>query len=260
MTLGATPPSQTDWDKTFSEHLISHSRSLRLTTVAPVGPWTYGQGIRRAEGSAFFWDLSATNFKPLGLNHPLELKTSTRQDGPIYNFSDGLIKNFPLLSEFKWTLLPVQHPWLAAQTGEACFAEMDCTLKCDSGWVGFEKLEHLSTWIVSIDGQTLWVASKNPLPHQELPPAQSHPWLHAFLSSDAIGPTGRLRELAELLTHSLNPTARSGLILTFHNRAPHDLSRRGLNCDIVGDGEIRLCFPLAILSEDVSGLQKLLKD
>ncbi|MFP5459785.1 MAG: hypothetical protein ACLGG7_13700 [Bacteriovoracia bacterium] len=260
MTLGANPPIQTDWDKTFSEHLISHSRSLRLTAAAPVGPWTYGQGIRRAAGDTFYWELSAKNFKPLGLNHPLELRPTTRQDGPIYGFSDGLQKCFPRLAEFKWTLLPAQHSWIAAEAGKACFTETDCTLKCDHGWLGFERLEHLSTWIVPLDSLTVWVASKKPLPRQELPSAQSHQWLHAFLSSDAIGPTGRLRELAELLTHALNPTSRSGLILTFHNRAPHDMSRRGLSCDIVGDEEIRLCFPLAILSEDVSGLQKLLKD
>lgn len=260
MTPGANPPSQTDWDTTFSERLTSHSRSLRLTTVAPVGPWTYGQGIRRAEGDTFFWDLSASNFKPLGLNHPLDLKPPVRQDGPVFSFSDGLLKSFPRFAEFKWTLLPAQHPWLATEAGEACFTERDCTLKCESGWLGFEKREHFSTWIVPLDAQTFWVASKNPLPHQELPPAQSHQWLHAFLSSDAIGATGRLRELAELLTHALNPIARSGLVLTFRSRAPHELSRHGLHCDIVGDGEIRLCFPLAILAEDVSGLQKLLKD
>lgn len=260
MTPGANPPSLTDWDTTFSERLTSHSRSLRLTTVAPVGPWTYGQGIRRANGDAFFWDLRATDFKPLGLNHPLELKAPTRQDGPIYGFSDGLQKCFPRLAEFKWTLLPAQHSWIAAEAGEACYTETDCTLKCDHGWLGFERLEHLSTWIVPLDAHTLWVASTNPLPQQALPSAQAHQWLHAFLSSDAIGATGRLRELAELLTHALHPTARSGLVLTFHKRAPHDLPRRGLHCDIVGDEEIRLCFPLAVLSEDVSGLQKLLKD
>ena len=73
MTLGVIKSAAADRDNVFSQALRTHAKSLDLTTTMPVGAWSFGQGIRKAHEERFFWELSSSQFSPLGLHHPLSL-------------------------------------------------------------------------------------------------------------------------------------------------------------------------------------------
>lgn len=270
MTLGAIAPSQTERDKTFSERLMFHARSLGLTQRGAVGTWICGQGVRRARETEYFWDLSLKNYSPLGFNHPTMLAPIEPQNWVVNSFSADLISLYPVLASWQWTLVSHKHPWLQNKNWDSASAwqvitksdnlwETDATLKTDKGWLGFAQLDRLNDWCIQIDAETVWCASKNSLPVSDLKMQEKHQWLRPFLTADAIGNNGRLAELITTLSDVLKPDERQGLNFKFYNKSAFKLAEQGLFCDS-SENTISCYFPLSILPEDIQGLRSLLKD
>lgn len=270
MTLGAIAPSHTERDKTFSERMIFHARSLGLTHRGAVGSWLCGQGIRRARETEFFWDLTLKNYSPLGINHPTMLAPIETALWKTYSFANDLTTLYPALSGWQWSVISSKHDWLKNKNWDFASAwelsspsenlwEKDPTLKTDQGWLGFTHLDRMTHWCVQIDEDTVWCASKNSLPSSDLSMQEKHQWFRPFLSADALGSDGRLAELVTLLSDVLRPDERQGLNFKFYNKNAAKLAELGLSCDGM-DNNILCYFPLSILHEDIQGLRSLLKD
>lgn len=270
MTLGAIAPSHTERDKTFSERMIFHARSLGLTQRGAVGTWSCGQGVRRARETEYFWDLTLSNFSPVGINHPTMLAPIEVATWGAHSFSTDLINLYPALATWQWTVISNKHSWLQNKTWDSVNAwtlnsktdhlwEKDATLKTDKGWLGFAHLDRLTSWCVQIDKDTVWCASKIPLPVSDQTMLEKHQWFRPFLSADALGSDGRLAELVTLLSDVLRPDERQGLNFKFYNKNAAKLAELGLSCDGM-DNNILCYFPLSILHEDIQGLRSLLKD
>ena len=115
MTLGVIESAAADRDNLFSQALRTHAKALDLTTTMPVGAWSFGQGIRKAHKDNFFWELSSSQFSPLGLNHPTALmSTDDLTSAPVAPqvFAKDLVNAFPQLADWTWTLLHAEHTWL----------------------------------------------------------------------------------------------------------------------------------------------------
>jgi hypothetical protein len=270
MTPGAITPSQTERDKTFSERIIFHARSLGLTQLGAVGNWLCGQGIRRARQNDYFWDLTLNNYSPLGIHHPTTLAPIEISSWGVYSFSNDMHNLYPALETWQWTVISVKHSWLQDKTWDRVSAwelnrktdhlwETDPTLKTDKGWLGFSHLDRLTSWCVQIDSEAVWCASKISLPISDLTMQEKYQWLRPFLSADALANDGRLSELITLLSDVLKPDERNGLNFKFYNKSAEKLAEQGLSCD-GSKNNISCYFPLSILHEDIQGLRSLLKD
>ena len=270
MTLGVIKSAAADRDNVFSQALRTHAKSLDLTTTMPVGPWSFGQGIRKAHEESFFWELSSSQFSPLGLHHPTALvNTDELTAAPVapQPFAKDLVSAFPQLTNWTWTLLNAEHAWLKREWSTssawkksegAWLKEEDTTLKDSLGWQGFSVLPHLAGWAVKLHDSTYWVAAPSPLPQDGLAASTERAQLRLFLSSDALGPEGRLQEWRRQLMTTF-PTAQvTGLNVRITNQSAVELAQRGLSCDDLGGKSIGLCFPLSFLKEDLAGVVKLL--
>lgn len=270
MTLGAIRSAEADRDNVFSQALRTHAKSLELKTTMPVGEWNYGQGIRKALGQEFFWELSSKNFSPLGLHHPTALVTIDRPasntEAP-QSFSPDFLKAFPQLADWKWTLLSLSHPWMKRDwartsawkksSGPWLFEE-DATLKGALGWQGLEEVSQLKGWAVQLNADLCWVASPSELPNDGRDASTERAQLRLFLSVDALGPQGRLQELRLKLLASFPGSTIQGLNVQLNSFTSQTLARKGLSCDDLGENKIGLCFPLSFLEEDLAGVVQLL--
>jgi hypothetical protein len=236
----------------------------------PVGSWSYGQGIRKAQGESFFWELSSSQFSPLGLHHPTALVQSdalTTTSVAPQPFAKDLIVAFPQLADWTWTLLGAEHSWLQREWAISSawkksfgswLMEEDATLKDSLGWQGFSELPHLAGWAVKINADTHWVASPTSLPLDGLAASSERALLRLFLSSDALGPEGRLQEWRRHLIGTFQAAKIEGLNVRIEAQSRSELANQGLSCDDLGGNNIGLCFPLSFLKEDLSGVAKLL--
>lgn len=270
MTLGVIKSASADRDNLFSQALRMHAKSLDLNTTMPVGTWSFGQGIRKAQGESFFWELSSSQFSPLGLHHPTTLMLADEStDAPVESlaFAKDLTNGIPQLAQWTWTLLHADHPWLNRQwsistawqkSHGAWLMEDDATLKDSLGWQGFSELSHLEGWAVKLSQNVYWVASPSALPQDGLAARSERALLRLFLSTDALGPQGRLQELRHLLQTTFPSALVTGLNVRIADLSALDLAPRGLSCDDIGDKGIGLCFPLSFLREDLAGVTKLL--
>ncbi len=268
MTLGVIKSAAADRDYVFSQALRTHAKSLDLATTMPVGRWTFGQGIRRAHEERFFWELSSSEFSPLGLHHPTALvSTGELPHTPAapQTFPKDLLNAFPQLDNWTWTLLSADHAWLKREwtvssawkkSNGAWLMEEDATLKDSLGWQGFSVLPHLTCWAVKLSASTYWVASPATLPQDGLAASIERAQLRLFLSSDVLGPEGRLQELRRLIIATF-PTAQvTGLNVRISDQSAIELAQRGVSCDDLGGKSIGLCFPLSFLKEDLAGVVK----
>ncbi len=270
MTLGAIRSAEADRDNVFSQALRTHAKSLELVTTMPVGEWNYGQGIRKALGQQFFWELSSSNFSPLGLHHPTALVTIDR---PVSNseapqsFSPDLLKVFPQLADWKWTLVNRDHPWMKRQwthtsawkksSGDWLF-ETDATFKGALGWQGLEEVSQLKGWAVQLNSGLCWVASLSELPLDGLDAVNERAQLRLLLSADALGPQGRMQELRLKLLTSFPGSTIQGLNVQLTSFSYQSMALNGLSCDEIDEKKIGLCFPLSFLEEDLAGVVQLL--
>jgi len=236
----------------------------------PVGEWTYGQGIRKALGTHFFWELSSKNFSPLGLHHPTALVTV---DLPAVNleppqsFSADLVKTYPQLTDWKWTIVKGDHAWLKRdwtyssawkKASGAWLFETDTTLKGALGWQGLEEITQLKGWAVQLDSELCWIASSFELPLDGMAAPSDRAQLRLFLSADALGPQGRLQELRLKLISSFPGATVQGLNVELNSPSSQVCALNGLSCDDIDGKKIGLCFPLSFLQEDLAGVAKLL--
>lgn len=270
MTLGAIRSAEADRDNVFSQALRTHAKSLELKTTMPVGEWNYGQGIRKALEQRFFWELSSKNFSPLGLHHPTAL---VMIDRPVSNteapqsFSPDLLKVFPQLADWKWTLVKRDHPWMkrdwtltsawTKSSGPWLF-ETDATLKSALGWQGLEEVSQLKGWAVQLNSDVCWVASPSELPLDGLDVSNERALLRLFLSADALGPQGRMQELRLRLLQRFPSATIQGLNVQLNSFSSKEMALKGLSCDEVDEKKIGLCFPLSFLVEDLAGVVQLL--
>jgi hypothetical protein len=270
MTLGVIKSAAADRDNVFSQALRTHAKSLDLATTMPVGTWTFGQGIRKARNESFFWELSSSEFSPLGLHHPTALVNTDELAAPPVApqiFPSDLLNAFPQLANWTWTLLSADHAWLKREwtvssawkkSDGPWLMEEDATLKDSLGWQGFSVLPHLAGWAVKLNSSTCWVASPATLPQDGLSASTQRAQLRLFLSTDALGPEGRLQEWRRLLISTFPEAQVTGLNVRLTDQSTVELAQRGLSCDDLGGKNIGLCFPLSFLKEDLAGVVKLL--
>ena len=270
MTLGVIKSAAADRDNVFSQALRTHAKSLDLTTTMPVGPWSYGQGIRKAHNESFFWELSSSQFSPLGLHHPTALVTTDELSFASVApqpFPKDLLNVLPQLVDWTWTLLRADHTWLKREWSVSSawqkytgpwLMEEDATLKDSLGWQGFSELPHLAGWAVKFSKDMYWVASPANLPQDGLAASLERAQLRLFLSSDALGPDGRLQEWRRQLMSTFSTEQVTGLNVRMANISAIELAQQGLSCDDLGRKNIGLCFPLSFLKEDLAGVVKLL--
>lgn len=270
MTLGVIRSAEADRDNVYSQALRTHAKSLELDATMPVGEWTYGQGIRKAHGNHFFWELSSKNFSPLGLHHPTALVAI---DVPVVNqeapqsFAVDLLKAFPQLADWKWTIVKGDHAWMKREwthssawkkkSGPWLF-ETDATLKGALGWQGLEEITQLKGWAVQLNSELCWIASNSDLPLDGMAAPTERAQLRVFLSADALGPHGRMQELRHQVSSSFNAATIQGLNVELNAPSSEFFSAKGLSCDDIGGKKIGLCFPLSFLKEDLAGVAKLL--
>ncbi len=255
MTPGAI--NSADRDQLFSQALRQHAHSLDLTDLMPVGEWSFGQGVRRAHGNRFFWDLSSTAFNPFGLHHPVVLRATADENSPsAHEFGRDIVALISGLASWRWTLISADHPILQVED-ESFFLE-NSLLKSPLGWSGLEKINQLKSWAVQISESTYFYASTSELPLEVVRDPTAIAWLKLFFTSDILGPDGRLAQVREQL-HSKFPSAKIiGTQLLLSHSSPSSLQERGLNVDILSSGQVRLCFPLSYLNSDLEGVKSLL--
>ncbi|MFN9109374.1 MAG: hypothetical protein ACK5XN_04800 [Bacteroidota bacterium] len=255
MTPGAI--NSADRDQLFSQALRQHAHSLDLTDLMPVGKWTFGQGVRRAHGNRFFWDLSSTAFNPFGLHHPVVLRlTEDESSISAREFGRDIVSLIPGLATWRWTLISAENPILRTQ--DTSFFLENSLLKSPLGWSGLEKVNQLKNWAVKISESTYFYASNCELPAEIVRDATAIAWLKLFFTSDILGPEGRLAQVREQLHSKFSSAKIIGTQILLSHSSPGSLQERGLNLDILTSDQIRLCFPLSYLNSDLEGVKALL--
>jgi len=266
MTLGANRAAHADHDIIFSAELRRNAKSLELTEHMGVGEWDYGQGIRRAHGPKFFWEMRQQNFLPLGLHHPLVLAASKEKAmlAP-QSFPAELLKLYPSLKEWQWSVLSLDHPWMkkvwssstAWKNAVGENLQEDATFKTQAGWQGFSQIGQIHNWSVVMSDGHAWVASSSALPESSGAPDAIVKSMRVLLSLDVLGPQGRIAELHMLLKSNFPHAQLEGLNLQIKH-TDVSLTSRGLAYDQLDNGMMGLCFPLSFLAEDLAGIKQLL--
>ncbi len=269
MTPGANGTVSTDQDHAFSQSLRTHAVCLDLQHTMPVGAWTFGQGIRRAHGNQFFWELRSQNFQPLGLNHPITLRPTNFKTEP-QKFPATLSAFFPELATWQWSLVKAEHPWLqrAWQTASAWqlappttswSCELDATFKSEFGWQGFSLLKNLQGWAIHLTPEIVWIAAPTPLPDSQAECGAHWPVMQLLLQADVLSPTGRIQEVQQKLRSLFAPADIAGLNVRLETRHAAELSQRGLAGDSVPPSHLGLAFPLSFLPSELHEIAQLLK-
>ncbi len=239
-------------DHSFSEQLRLHASSLDLKTICAVGDWDYGQSIRRAKADSYFYDLSLKNFYPLGLNHPLMIR-SLATDGAPQEFNSSLSSKLSGLKLFKWVVLDAKD--YRDLKSKRLIHEYD-SFSINSIWglSVFETLE-FETFSVRLSDGSLWVCSSLELPASSQ--LIHHSWLNLFLTPDVLGPEGRLASVHKLLIKVFNPAEIQGLTLRLRGEV-HALSQRGILAEKYSESEVSLHFPISVLSSDVEKIYQII--
>lgn len=257
MTLVVNESQRAENQNTFSTELLANAACLDLTQLGPVGDWNYGQGIRKAKDNHFFYELRAQYFFPLGINHPISLKSKWLQFDfllTIQSFPSHFCESFPILREWNWCIRP-----RTTTTNPHWFRE-NSTLKDPLGWDGFNRLKDIDGWIVDLNEEYEWVASSSSLgpsgPSQQAFSFQEQ--IKVFLSEDVFGNQGRLKEWIQKL--SIYTWGKwEGLNFSFKTHASvEDLNNAGIAADII-NGELRAHFCLSMLPEDVENIMRVLR-
>ncbi|MBY0517745.1 MAG: hypothetical protein K2P81_12615 [Bacteriovoracaceae bacterium] len=260
MTLGVTNSAQADRDIVFSQRLRLNAHSLELKSLMSASKdWDYGQGIRKAVGESYFWELSSEDFLPLGLNHPLFLKnldTQTPVEIVARHFPTFLNSKFLELKDWTWNLLASEQVNELKITNN-CFEE-DATIKCQNSWIGFTKLRDHDYWIVKINNELSWVASSKLLPLSTISSPEIRAVFNLFFTEDIMGEGGRVQELNSKLQALFPEFQVEGLNVFINGKSANDLSLKGISCDDLGDKEIRLCFPTSVLQADLEGIREII--
>jgi hypothetical protein len=238
-------------DNSFSQQLRYHASSLDLKHIGPVGDWDFGQSIRRATGDSFFYDLSLSHFWPLGLNHPLALKSDFRDSTPQI-FKSDLVGQLPHLEKFKWVVLS-DKAYLDFKNAHPLTEKINAAI--DSLW-GWKLLEAKQTqaFSVKLADNSFWVCSIDPLQSSDL--VKHHAWLNLFLSTTIIGPQGRLAAVQDMLKKTFNQTELSGLNLNLTMDCER-LSAKGIKAQAQSPQESTLHFPVSVLKSDLEQVEQL---
>ncbi len=240
-------------DLYFSELLRQHASSLDLEALCPVGPWEYGQSIRRAKGDCFFFDLSLKNFYPLGLNHPLMLRPTISDPAPK-SFSEALKARLPGLESRKWVVLS-ENAYLRYKPNANEIKRKSFII--DSIW-GLKELEvdSADTFSVWLSDASVWVCSKDELPSSDI--LIHHNWMNLFFNPDVLGPEGRLVEVQKKIMTTFEVTSLDGLSLKLSGSSLA-LSLLGLLVESVSDSEYMLHFPVSVLFSDIEKVHQMIK-
>lgn len=263
MTLIVGESQQVRGESSFSTQLKRHAASMDLTQLMPVGKWSYGQGLRRAYDDRFYYELRHDQCGPFGLNHPLALRVrylAGEESIADHNFSESLVRRYPALKEWKWTVAPREFAPVSADT----FYE-DSTVKCSGGWMGFSHLQNYSHWVVEWGGGMCWVASKRLLPSttSTVDALEIQALAKLFLSDDVCAPNGRVDYWCQHLMSYQSHGRWEGLNYYFSPVRPpsvtqDELGRLGFALDVVGE-ELRASFALSMLETDVQSIMTALR-
>lgn len=265
MTLGVNRSQITDDDRSFSEQLIFHGRSLNLTQTRPVGDWSFGQGIRFAHEDSFFWGLKSVGFHPLGLNHPVTLKKKLRADLKPQAFSSSTLKRFPQLENWKWSIVTcdqtvMKKDWTKINAwsnntllDSENLQEEDCTLKSLWGWGGWKFIDQIKYWSVRLEENVFWVASPEPLPSIESKFMKQMNELELILHPLMQENDGRIQAINKLLRACFPHSKIYGLNVIIESK--DDLNKYSIQCDSLGEDTFGLCFPTSLLQEDLGMIQ-----
>ena len=263
MTLVVGESQHVKNEQSFSSQLLANAACLDLQALNAVGEWSYGQGIRRAHGDKFFYELRSFDYSPFGINHPITLKARLMADSSVLgamSFPEHLVKRYPHLVDKKWA---IQSKTNSTQSSNS-FQE-DATLKSTDGWDGFVNASSSPLWIVDIGHNLLWVAGSN-LDSKEavsIEKLAAQELMKLFLSPDVLGENGRLAEWKKSLTQDYQWGRWEGLNFYFTPvqgpvKSAAELSHAGIALDVVGK-ELRACFGLSMLPEDVTEIMRALR-
>jgi hypothetical protein len=235
----------------FSNSLLLHAAVNDLRELMPVGPAPIAQGIRRGNGAAFFYELRAAHFLPLGPNHPAAVAASLNQDlVESQVFPADLCHRFGGLENWKWSL--TTNP----NNRGTC-----APLRFPFGWDFFDKLGKQENWRMVLDSDLILEISRSDLP--PFPSTAHHGWLRVFFTEDVLGAKGRLIETRSWLRTKLSIGHWEGHVYRFTPNQPSSavvklLAERGLAVD-EDSGEIVMSFPISFLYEDVLAIAALLR-
>ena len=226
--------------------------------MGSVGDWSYGQGIRKASGDHFFYELREKYFFPLGLNHPVGLRTKWFHSDPLIctqYFPTHLCESFPILKDWSWCIRPKTNNKISSK-----WFKENSTLKNSFGWDGFNHLQAIEGWSVELNDDYEWVASNSLIePGQSTPAAFSfQEQIKVFLSEDVLGNQGRLKDWMEKLS-VFSWGEWKGLNFCFKTHCSlSELNNAGIAVDII-NGEIHAHFCLSMLPEDVENIMRALR-
>lgn len=239
-------------DHSFSEQLRLHASSLDLESIGPVGDWEFGQSIRRAKDKSFFYDLSARHFYPLGLNHPLMIRSSITDPSPCA-ISSALVNKISGLAGFKWVVLSASA-YAQFKQGKQIVEHEAFTLHSLWGLREFEKITSGTISVRLSDGYW-WVLSSVELPNSDS--LHHHGWLNLFLSTDVLGPEGRLARVQKMIMSYFHLSQMEGLSFRAKGSAAK-LALIGIRADQISATEVELHFPVSVLQADIEKIHQLI--
>lgn len=262
MTPIASESQQAKNEQSFSAQLRAQAACIDLGQRMPVGAWDYGQGIRRAKGQSFFYELRSKSFCPFGINHPVMLKARMHvpdHEVTVHEFPEHLKAIFPSLTSWRWT---IQSPEQVGSPENAYHEAPD--LKSNWGWHGFSVLESCDVWVVHLNENLRWVARKVPTsPVAQGPNAlEAQSWAKLFLAADVLGPKGRLMEwITHMKQYSWGEW--QGLNFSFlpklsPTEAADSLAQAGIAVDISNE-KIQASFGLSMMPADVETIMGTLR-
>jgi hypothetical protein len=239
-------------DHSFSEQLRLHASSLDLESIGPVGDWDFGQSIRRAKDKSFFYDLSAHDFYPLGLNHPLMIRSTIIDPSPCA-IPSTLTSKLAGLAGLKWVVLSA-NTYDQFKQGKQILEHEAFTLHSLWGLRDFEKIQSTSISVRLGDG-FWWVLSSLELPSSDT--QSHHGWLNLFLSTDVLGPEGRLAKVQKIIMRYFRLSQMEGLSFQTTGSAAK-LALLGIRADQISATEVAFHFPVSVLQADIEKIHQLI--
>ena len=239
-------------DHSFSEQLRLHASSLDLESIGPVGDWDFGQSIRRAKNKSFFYDLSARDFYPLGLNHPLMIRSPITDPSPCA-ISSTLASKLSGLTGLRWVVLSA-NTYDQFKQGKKTVEHEAFTLHSLWGLRDFEKVTS-GTLAVRLGDGYWWVLSSLELPGSDT--LSHHGWLNLFLSTDVLGPEGRMARVQKMIMSRFDLSRMDGLSFQAKGSAAK-LAQMGIRADQVSATQVALHFPVSVLQADIEKIHQLI--
>lgn len=272
-------------DSLFSFLLTKHSEILERTSIGSVvqGPHL-GQGNRLGNQNSYSLDFSREHFSPIGVNHPLLLKSQVALMGDpkvfhlvavdqdkLKNSLKSILGSNPNFEHFQFTLthdpsfLNTSFVKASALQGPKNLTtdlwEQDLTLKSFKAFYCIEYFSQLDNFVLELPTGLYLVGSKTVnLSGHKVRYGQyqiSMTMLAYLFHADLIGPNSRFERLHSKLQETFHSLIGLNLHVSF-NKSKEEITdyfhTSGIHFELTQSLEGYFCIPLSCLDEDLDYL------